>query len=871
MSSEHLASAKNPNKGDLGGSWNILDGASAQYTDLGIARRFGSAAAAYSLRDIGAMNGRVVKVRRDSGETTDPEEDFSANQVSSGALEDWVNGKLEDQLPADVATAQGSYSLRKVKASYSGNAVRIRRGADDAEVNVAFDSDDKVSSSSSISTVSGSTNATDLNGFLNETLSDRFSTVDYPSGIGSDFTKWSALTATSNSFVATTGTFADNTARYNYVLPETLTAAESANTTFRFSGTVDYTASGGTGFIIKQGSNAIASSSHDFANQTSTGVGTIASNVFKFVNGDSGDFSFEFTGNGTNDFRSIVFLQTIVSSGSSSISLTNLKFEIIKHGATVNTWYNQSGDGSNGATQSTSTKQPKIAGNGTLLDHLLFDGTDDFLADTNVSFEGAVSLACLSEKAADGLYPLSAARQAAANRFFAIQEQASTSVFIARNSSSQSISTNTGGDKRLTFTRTNSDTSYSVASMGRGLQTGTNDYGAAPTASLINQVVIGSRETGSSGTPSVGTWNGKIFEAITYQSDQTDNKFKIESNINNYYGLYNDANETNGIFISSNSNSSFTANGKVGFTATSVSSSDGGGAIQLNETLTSGDVLYVSFNSTKDSSTGDGVAMRQTSGGTIASNEQPFKAGFNAFTLTANAANADFVVFMDDSGIEFTISDFRVSRIARNGFVETWYDQSSSGSNATQTTASQQPKIVDNGGIVKNVKGFPSLKFESANSTELDIGLLISNLNSVSAYVVTQKDTGDTNRLAGFTQGVSSNNSRFYLPFYTSGTAPHIGYNDSASKISFGTTLTGTCNLYSVFSGDTNLEAFKNGSSVGTTALVDQDVTATDSKIAQLSNSFRFDGVMSEIFLTTQKLQGDAATINTEVQSYYNL
>jgi hypothetical protein len=154
----------------------------------------------------------------------------------------------------------------------------------------------------------------------------------------------------------------------------------------------------------------------------------------------------------------------------------------------------------------------------------------------------------------------------------------------------------------------------------------------------------------------------------------------------------------------------------------------------------------------------------------------------------------------------------------------------------------------------------------------LSIGLLISNLNSVSGYVVTQKDDGDTNVLAGFTQGVSSNNSRFYLPFYGSnGSLPNFGYNNSATKISFGTTLTGTCNLYSVFSGDTNIEAFKNGSSVGTTALVDQDVTATNSKIGQLSNSFYLDGKISEIFITTQKLQDDAATINSDVTNYYNL
>jgi len=92
MSSEHLASAQNQLKGNLAGAWDILSGAQGQYQDLGIARRFGGAAAAYSLRDIGAIGNRtiynaVVKVRRDSDDTT---QDFSANQVATGQVEVFV-------------------------------------------------------------------------------------------------------------------------------------------------------------------------------------------------------------------------------------------------------------------------------------------------------------------------------------------------------------------------------------------------------------------------------------------------------------------------------------------------------------------------------------------------------------------------------------------------------------------------------------------------------------------------------------------------------------------------------------------------------------------------------------------------------------
>jgi len=101
MSSELLGAAQNVLKGNLGGAWDINKGYADAYTDLGIARRFGGASAAYSLRDIGAMNGRVVRVRRNSDDT---EEDFSANQVQSGVVENFCN----EVLTVGVAVEGGS-------------------------------------------------------------------------------------------------------------------------------------------------------------------------------------------------------------------------------------------------------------------------------------------------------------------------------------------------------------------------------------------------------------------------------------------------------------------------------------------------------------------------------------------------------------------------------------------------------------------------------------------------------------------------------------------------------------------------------------------------------------------------------------------
>ena len=90
MSSEQLADGVNPLDAELAATWDILKGYSGRDTDLGIARRFGGASAAYSLRDIGAMNGRVVKVRRMQDDSV---EDFSALQVASGSIEKFAIGQ----------------------------------------------------------------------------------------------------------------------------------------------------------------------------------------------------------------------------------------------------------------------------------------------------------------------------------------------------------------------------------------------------------------------------------------------------------------------------------------------------------------------------------------------------------------------------------------------------------------------------------------------------------------------------------------------------------------------------------------------------------------------------------------------------------
>jgi hypothetical protein len=103
---------------------------------------YGGASAAYSLRALNGNGDSVVRVRRASD---NDEEDFTALQVSSGELTNWVNSQIVPPLDIGVETSEGripvpeggtsigipaaAYSLRNLSTTYTGNVVDVRRSS----------------------------------------------------------------------------------------------------------------------------------------------------------------------------------------------------------------------------------------------------------------------------------------------------------------------------------------------------------------------------------------------------------------------------------------------------------------------------------------------------------------------------------------------------------------------------------------------------------------------------------------------------------------------------------------------------------------------------------------------------------------------
>jgi hypothetical protein len=193
-----------------------------------------------------------------------------------------------------------------------------------------------------------------------------------------------------------------------------------------------------------------------------------------------------------------------------------------------------------------------------------------------------------------------------------------------------------------------------------------------------------------------------------------------------------------------------------------------------------------------------------------------------------------------------------------NGFVTTLYDQSGNGRNATQTTAGNQPRIV-NSGALEASNGKPEIRFDGVNDYLAAASPLIGTTHSL---FILFTPTIENEFGTVFGQWKSGENGRFYV----------IANQESAGPISAGrlnvanTTATGgngtnglaadvaisnTPTLITSISttGSEQWKLFKNGTEWDS-ATITSVYTGVNSAIGSLNgtgSSLTFDGTVSEL------------------------
>ena len=401
-----------------------------------------------------------------------------------------------------IADPAAAYSLRALNGG-DPMVARVRRSSDDAEKDFTA------------SAVSGGA----LVDWVNE---DIVITNAAFTNIGGSYDTFSG--SSSSGFTAT------NTASDGRALSNLTISTPQVGDKFRINYNLTLNSGSGITFLLATSTGSSASSG---VNVTSSGTGSI-----------------ELTANNLD-----VATLRVNAIENVDFVLSGLSVTAIQSSGHVTTWYDQSGNGNN-ATQSTAGSQPKIVDAGVLVsDGIEFDGVDDFLSGTD---NGSLDTIRLGEFSCFGVAKLDSFNSYAS--LFNLSSSPSEgegalgfqffrdsplfgphNTFVAATGLANVNLTNVNNESLFTLIRDNSGTNGNGSNVTVYVK---DDLGI----SLSNSATQGWSST--SGTNyyigsqnNVGEWSGKISEIIIYNSDQSSNRFKIESNINNHYDLYTNAND----------------------------------------------------------------------------------------------------------------------------------------------------------------------------------------------------------------------------------------------------------------------------------------------------------------------------------------
>ena len=440
---------------------------------------YGGAAAAYSLRALNGNGDNVVRVRRASD---NDEKDFSAAQIESGEMVNWVNSQTVPPLDIGVETEDGripvpeggtsigtpaaAYSLRNLSTTYTGNVVDVRRSSDDAE--------------------------------------ESFTAAEVADGTLEDWVNTDVNTGPSSGvYTKLSGTGTISNATINSFDVDAGAAGLATNHTGSFR--------------VEEGETVKV-------NATITGDFTSGS-IF-LVSGSS--FVSTTLLYGTNDYEltapsylAYADLRLNNASSTTGFSFVINSIQIIKSNGFVVIWYDQSGNG-NPAVQTTAASQPKIVDGGSLVTRganskpsILFGGAADNYLDiagrpltksvfstlqaSNTNFE---TLICDTTDNS----PRLTTNNAANNRAYKFEGFGTPSVNI----------------DGVTYNGTSSASSFGFHLLGMTSVTGSaiDRIGANPAVSA----------TGNS--------FNFVSELILYPDDQSATRTAIEGNINAHYNIY---------------------------------------------------------------------------------------------------------------------------------------------------------------------------------------------------------------------------------------------------------------------------------------------------------------------------------------------
>ena len=208
-----------------------------------------------------------------------------------------------------------------------------------------------------------------------------------------------------------------------------------------------------------------------------------------------------------------------------------------------------------------------------------------------------------------------------------------------------------------------------------------------------------------------------------------------------------------------------------------------------------------------------------------------------------------------------------------NGFVTTWYDQSGNSRDATQTTAANQPQIVNSGSVIlENTK--PTLQFDGSNDLFNITNKPLTGATSFSIFSIVNVQTANTfEMIFSQTDGVANNGRLEIRRNSTNDRLQYLG-NDSVSSSMSGTLAINSKQILSSFIGFSNVATAHINNALDVTSTntainIGNYNSAIGARIASGVTQFPLNGVFQEIVIYTSDQSSNRTGISSNINTYY--
>lgn len=716
--------------------------------------------------------------------------------------------------------ASAAYSLRKLRTAYSGSAVRVRRSIDNTEQDIGFDG-------------SGNLNTSALQTFVGyQNLMIQSQTFN---------TSWTGINQTIT-LNATTDPIGGNTGnRMNE------TSANGVHFFFQSAGSstglctisvyakkftrdwIRISEDGGTGkiawFNINLGTIGTVQTGFQNAQIQNVGNGWYRCSVQITNKTGTGNFAIgSATANGVESF---------VGSASDGIYVWGAQFNTgslqpyqqtttVANTANgfVTTWYDQSTNAVN-AVQATAARQPSIVSSGII---------QTKNGKTSLKFTAAsltnLAMPYFADPSANwGVFTVYSIDNVASNNYvsgtdgfgfttngmyLALQQIAFNRRSFSVNSQSTALVSNTLASINHLYLSNNtaSSSTNGVATPFASMLMSGNPFTKGQIAINTGNYLIGVSVANSGELSSTYSLNGNISEIVTYRNNQSANRVGIEQNINSFYQIYWNGSQ-NGL---------------------------------LN-TYPNAAAAY-SLRNLSSTYTGALIRVRRSSDNTELDIYGTYQGNLDTATLLSFVG-------------------------AGNGFVTTWYDQSSNGRNLIQATASNQPIIVFNG-VIETQGGAYAAYFNGTSqvlATSANATWLSNTAYSVFAFE-TPVVKVDNYFFGSSYAGTTTNNA--IIIGYRSTTQTTIAHYNNDANFSF--TQTAVKRLHSIFFKNTGSEYYINSASLGTLSQPTAAATVNNTiQMGRALTSLFYNGRISEMVVYASNQLTNRVGIESNINSYYSI